>query len=127
MKAVLSFECLVLSWVRRWVNLRNSLNTQHSSLKTAVLCAMLALLASLPAHAQPPTSPNRPIRFIVGFVPGGVADLLARALAQKLTDAWGQQVIIDNRAGGGGVISMQIAAKAAPDGYTILMGSSTQF
>ena len=88
---------------------------------------MLALLASLPAHAQTTTYPNRPIRFIVGFVPGGVADLLARALAQKLTDAWGQQVIIDNRAGGGGVISMQIAAKAAPDGYTILMGSSTQF
>jgi tripartite-type tricarboxylate transporter receptor subunit TctC len=63
----------------------------------------------------------------VGFVPGGVADLLARALGQKLTDAWGQQVIIDNRAGGGGVISMQIAAKAAADGYTLLLGSSTQF
>jgi tripartite-type tricarboxylate transporter receptor subunit TctC len=71
--------------------------------------------------------PARPIRFIVGFVPGGVADLLARALAQKLTEAWGQQVIVDNRAGGGGLISMQLAGKAAPDGYTLLMGSSTQF
>jgi tripartite-type tricarboxylate transporter receptor subunit TctC len=71
--------------------------------------------------------PQRPVRFIVGFVPGGVADLLARALAQKLTDAWGQQVIVDNRAGGGGVISMQLVGKAAPDGYTLLMGSSTQF
>ena len=71
--------------------------------------------------------PARPVRFIVGFVPGGVADLLARALGQKLTDAWGQQVIIDNRAGGGGAISMQIAGKAAPDGYTLLLGSSTQF
>ena len=71
--------------------------------------------------------PTRPVRFIVGFVPGGISDLLTRALAQKLTEAWGQQVIVDNRAGGGGVISMQIVAKAAPDGYTLLMGSSTQF
>ena len=71
--------------------------------------------------------PARPVRFIVGFVPGGISDLLTRALAHKLTDAWGQQVIVDNRAGGGGVISMQIVGKAAPDGYTLLMGSSTQF
>jgi tripartite-type tricarboxylate transporter receptor subunit TctC len=71
--------------------------------------------------------PLRPVRFIVGFVPGGISDLLTRALAQKLTDAWGQQVIVDNRPGGGGVISMQLVAKAAPDGYTLLMGSSTQF
>ncbi len=81
--------------------------------------------ASLCATAQ--DYPTRPVRFIVGFVPGGIADLLARALAQKLTDAWGQQVIVDNRAGGGGVISMQLVGKAAPDGYTLLMGSSTQF
>ena len=81
--------------------------------------------ASLCATAQ--DFPTRPVRFIVGFVPGGIADLLARALAQKLTDAWGQQVIVDNRAGGGGVISMQLVSKAAPDGYTLLMGSSTQF
>jgi tripartite-type tricarboxylate transporter receptor subunit TctC len=71
--------------------------------------------------------PQRPIRFIVGFVPGGVADLMARSLSQKLSEAWNQQVIVDNRAGAGGVISMQIAAKAVPDGYTLLLGSSTQF
>jgi tripartite-type tricarboxylate transporter receptor subunit TctC len=80
---------------------------------------------SLPAVAQ--DYPTRPIRFIVGFVPGGIADLLARSLGQKLTEAWGQQVIVDNRAGAGGAIGMQIAAKAAPDGYTLLLGSSTQF
>ena len=87
----------------------------------------VCLLALLPTSAWSQQYPTRPVRFIVGFVPGGVADLLARALAQKLTDAWGQQVIVDNRAGGGGVISMQLVGKAAPDGYTLLMGSSTQF
>jgi tripartite-type tricarboxylate transporter receptor subunit TctC len=91
--------------------------------------AVIAPLTPLTPVAQAAAAdfPLRPIRFIVGFVPGGVADLLARALAQKLTDAWGQQVIVDNRAGGGGVISMQLVGKAAPDGYTLLMGSSTQF
>ena len=84
-------------------------------------------LTTAPVSAQAQDYPTRPVRFIVGFVPGGIADLLARALAQKLTDAWGQQVIVDNRAGGGGVISMQLVGKAAPDGYTLLMGSSTQF
>ena len=84
-------------------------------------------LVLMPCVALAQDYPTRPIRFIVGFVPGGVSDLLTRALAQKMTDAWGQQVIVDNRPGGGGVISMQITAKAAPDGYTLIMGSSTQF
>ncbi|HTE14841.1 MAG TPA: tripartite tricarboxylate transporter substrate binding protein [Burkholderiales bacterium] len=97
----------------------------HKRCVALLLSAMGAPLAPVSAWAQ--DYPSRPVRFIVGFVPGGVADLLARALGQKLTDAWGQQVIVDNRAGGGGVISMQIVAKAAPDGYTLLMGSSTQF
>lgn len=88
---------------------------------------VLAIATAIPALTRAQDYPSRPVRFIVGFVPGGVADLLARALAQKLTDAWGQQVIVDNRPGGGGLISMQIAGKAAPDGYTLLMGSSTQF
>ncbi len=98
---------------------------------TAVLLALAAAPVCGWAQAASTSSaqdyPNRPIRLIVGFVPGGVADLLARALAQKLTDAWGQQVIVDNRSGGGGLISMQIVAKAAPDGHTLLMGSSTGF
>ncbi len=92
---------------------------------TRLVFAWMVAVAPLCATAQ--DYPARPVRFIVGFVPGGIADLLARALAQKLTDAWGQQVIVDNRAGGGGVISMQLVGKAAPDGYTLLMGSSTQF
>ena len=96
-----------------------------------LLAAIITIAPSTHAQAASTSSgqdyPTRPVRFIVGFVPGGISDLLTRALAQKLTDAWGQQVIVDNRAGGGGVISMQIVAKAAPDGYTLLMGSSTQF
>jgi tripartite-type tricarboxylate transporter receptor subunit TctC len=63
----------------------------------------------------------------VGFSPGGIADLMARSLGQKITEALGQQVIVDNRPGAGGIISLQIAGKAAPDGYTLLMGSSAQF
>jgi tripartite-type tricarboxylate transporter receptor subunit TctC len=90
---------------------------------------MAALLAAsvTPCCGWAQDYPQRPIRFIVGFVPGGIADLMARSLGQKLSDAWSQQVIVDNRAGAGGVISMQIAARAAPDGYTLLLGSSTQF
>jgi tripartite-type tricarboxylate transporter receptor subunit TctC len=88
---------------------------------------MLLIAAAVPLSAVAQQYPTRPIRFIVGFAPGGIADLMARSLGQKMTDAWGQQVIIDNRSGGGGVISMQLAASAPRDGYTLLMGSSTQF
>ena len=90
-------------------------------------CAMLFAAAAGPAAGWAQEYPSRPIRFIVGFVPGGIADLMARTLGQRLSEAWGQQVITDNRAGGGGVISMQMVEKAAPDGYTLLLGSSTQF
>lgn len=94
--------------------------------RAGCMTALLApLAAAVPAAAQ--EYPVRPIRFIVGFVPGGVADLLARGLGQKMTEAWGQQVIADNRPGAGGIISAQLTAKATPDGYTLLMGSSTQF
>jgi tripartite-type tricarboxylate transporter receptor subunit TctC len=101
------------------------INIQSLCLGVLALLPVAVAAAPTPSTASAPAYPTRPVRFIVGFVPGGVADLLARALAQKLTDAWGQQVIVDNRAGGGGVISMQLAGKAAPDGYTLLMGSST--
>jgi len=91
------------------------------------ICAAALVMVVSPLAAVAQDFPVRPIRFVVGFVPGGIADLLARSLGQKLTETWGQQVIIDNRAGAGGAIGMQIAAKSAPDGYTLLLGSSTQF
>jgi tripartite-type tricarboxylate transporter receptor subunit TctC len=100
-----------------------------SPTKRVLAAAVVVAACSIagPASAATPDYPTRPIRFIVGFAPGGVADLLARSMGQKLTESWGQQVIIDNRAGAGGIISMQIAATAPLDGYTLLMGSSTQF
>ncbi len=66
--------------------------------------------------------PSKPVRFIAPFPPGGSTDLLARLVAQKLTEAWGQQVIVENRGGAAGTIGVELAARAAPDGYTIVMG-----
>jgi len=66
--------------------------------------------------------PAKPVRFIAPFPPGGSTDLLARLVAQKLTEAWGQQVIVENRGGAAGTIGVELAARAAPDGYTIVMG-----
>jgi len=86
-----------------------------------------ALLCLLPAIGWSQSYPSRPLRFIVGFAPGGVADIMARALGLRLTEALGQPVIIDNRTGAGGTISMQITAQAPPDGHTLLLASSTQF
>jgi tripartite-type tricarboxylate transporter receptor subunit TctC len=69
--------------------------------------------------------PNKPIRILVPFAPGGPTDVVARLLSLKLTEAWGQQVVIDNRGGAGGNIGMGIAAHSNPDGYTWLMVSSS--
>src|SRR5688572_11360436 len=93
---------------------------------TAGLAALAALTASLPAAAQTHSTssgqayPTKPIRFIVPFAPGGGTDLLARTIAQKLNEAWGQPVVVDNRAGGGGNIGTDMVAKSPPDGYTLL-------
>ena len=67
--------------------------------------------------------PHKPVRLIVGFAPGGVTDIVSRALGQKLSERFGQQVVVDNRAGGSGTIAAVMTAKAPPDGYTLLMSS----
>ena len=86
-----------------------------------------AILIPSVAAAAAAAYPDKPIRLIVAFPAGGAADLVARSIAQRLTDQWRQQVIVDNRAGAGGVIGTELAARASPDGYTILFGSSSTF
>jgi tripartite-type tricarboxylate transporter receptor subunit TctC len=88
-----------------------------------------ALLAGVSAAAVPGAAtaqdyPKRPIRLIVPFVPGGPMDILSRAIGEKLTTRLGQQVIVDNRGGASGTIGTEIAARAAPDGHTLLAGHS---
>ena len=85
------------------------------------MAALCAALASTTAFAQQQAYPSRPIRMIVAYPPGGGVDIAARIIAQKFTEAWGQQVIVDNRGGGGGNISMELAARAQPDGHTLIM------
>jgi tripartite-type tricarboxylate transporter receptor subunit TctC len=89
----------------------------------ALLLAVLACAgAAADAVAQSVASyPARPIRWLVGYTPGGTADMLARAVGQKLTEAWGQSVIVENRPGAGTNIATEIGAKSPPDGYTLFM------
>jgi tripartite-type tricarboxylate transporter receptor subunit TctC len=84
--------------------------------------AVLLLLLSAVASAGD-VYPTKPIRMILPIAPGGGADITARTIAPKLTEMWGQQVIIDNRPGGGGTMGMEIGSRANPDGYTILQSS----
>jgi tripartite-type tricarboxylate transporter receptor subunit TctC len=86
---------------------------------------LLLIIVALTAGAAGAQYPARPVRLIVPFAPGGATDVIARIVAAKLTDALGQQVITDNRAGGGGNIGYGLAASAAPDGYTVLIMSSS--
>jgi tripartite-type tricarboxylate transporter receptor subunit TctC len=92
----------------------------------SVSLALTAVCAASAATTQAQQNyPARPIRLIVAFSAGGSLDLTARLIAQKLTERWGQSVVVDNRVGAGGIIGSDIVAKAAPDGYTLLMASSS--
>ena len=87
-----------------------------------LVCALLVSSAALAGAAD---YPEKAVRFVVGFTPGGPSDLVARLLGQKLAESWGQQVVIDNRAGAGGNIAAEIVAKAPGDGYTLLLGNNS--
>src|SRR6476620_9687257 len=82
---------------------------------------LLGLMVSV-VHAQP-AYPNKPIRIIITVAPGGGSDITTRTVGQKLIEAWNQQVIVDNRPGGNGIVGMEIAAHATPDGYTLVLGT----
>jgi tripartite-type tricarboxylate transporter receptor subunit TctC len=85
------------------------------------------VMAIAPPAANAQNYPNRPIRIIAQFQPGTSTDILARVIGQKLTEVWGQQVVIDNRPGAGGLVGTELGAKAAPDGYTLTMAVSSGF
>src|SRR2546423_983720 len=82
---------------------------------------LAAVLSSAPARAQ--TFPDRPIKMLVGFSAGGGTDVVARILAQKMSETIGQSVVVENRSGASGLIAAEAVAKASPDGYTLMMGS----
>lgn len=97
--------------------------TVLKSIGAAVLATTVAMVPATPVIAQ--TYPAKPIRIIVPFAPGGGTDITARVVGQRLTEAWGQPVVIDNRPGAGTMIGTEIAARSAADGYTLIIASAS--
>ena len=88
-------------------------------------CATIAVCAPLAALGQDAAFPTKPVRMVIHIGPGSSMDIVGRVLGQKLSEAWGQTLVVDNRAGAGGIIGMDAVAKAPPDGYTLLFGAAS--
>lgn len=101
------------------------MNRNHGAWQTLFCTLAMCLVALGPAAAA--DYPTKPIRIIAPYPPGSGTDIMARIVAQKMTDGWNQQVIVDNRAGAGGGIGTHLGAKATPDGYTLTMAVSSAF
>src|SRR5262245_26376313 len=98
--------------------MRGSFRLVHCLLAVATAAAPLAVAAQAPEPF-----PSRTVRIIVAFPPGGGTDIVSRVLGQKLSEAWGQPVVVENRAGAAGIIGTEAAAKSPADGYTLFMGT----
>ena len=93
--------------------------------ETAVLAGLASILAAPPLAIAQGAFPAKPVQLIVPYPPGGSIDIMSRAVAQRLTEQWGKNILVDNRAGASGMIGTEIAAKAAPDGHTLLGHTSS--
>ena len=98
--------------------------SHHRRVIRGAICALLTM-AMQPVAAAEDSYPSRPIRMVVPYTPGGNTDVLARLVAQRLAQAWGQQVVVDNRAGGNTLIGTELVARASADGYTIMFTTLT--
>lgn len=92
--------------------------------KSPFAIMLIAVVSLCYGMAAAQTYPTKPVRLIVAFAPGGAADIIGRIIAAQLTEQLGEQIVVDNRGGAGGVIGTEIAAKAKPDGYTLLLFST---
>ena len=106
-----------------WISVRKEGAMSYGKFTLGLACAGLVALAT---HATAQSFPDRPLRLIVPYPPGGNTDILARAVGQRLTESWGKPVIVDNRGGGNGVIASEISARSNPDGHTLFVGSARE-
>src|SRR4051812_450636 len=96
---------------------------RFTNVVTAALGSALLLLLGAAAFAQDANYPNRPVIMIVPFAPGGASDFVARTIQAGVGEILGQQIVVDNRPGAAGIIATEVAARAAPDGYTTFLGN----